>query len=391
MNQMSFRSLLGFFISLLGFSSTIVASAQGAGDTGSSRALPGIASAAQGSSANTELEVGSYCRYVQAVGESNSALLFSPTLFATFSNIPTSATGADSNVFGASRARLQLGVSVSPMRIYRGLITNDVARAECRRYASEVRTPPVALAPITGRTALVAKMHVLEDAIAHGQVVRAKLRVRLETSLATVDEYGALVLQLDGLQDELSQAAAKLAQLPLGPTPNAPGSLAERAAAEDAAQDAQARLRRSQALEFELRAGYYRIFGQEQKVPLFAIASLEFSPGWLWQGSTEARAREAHSSWVRARLAPPAPPPEVQAQLREALSANRKRANELVLTMSDLEMRRKTAEAVPGEQAQHFAEVMWLQLARLRANRAYLDEYGIELQAAISRLSSGAR
>jgi hypothetical protein len=333
--------------------------------------------------------VRSYCRYVQAVGASNSALLFSPTLFATFSNIPTSATGADDSLFGSSRARLQAGVGVSPVRIYRGFVTNDLAKAECRRHASEVRTPVVAPGRLVNeRGALVAKLRVLDEAIATGQAAREKLRAQLETSLATVEEYGTLVLQLDGLNEERGQTSARLALLPAEAAPSAPQDLAERAAAEDAAQEAHARLRRSQAVELDIRAGYYRIFGVEQKLPLFAMATLEFSPGWLWQSSAEASARQAHRAWIKARLAPRAPEPELHGQLTDALQATQRRSQEVASTIADLDVRRAKAQGVPGEHAQHFATVMWLQLAKLRAERAYLDEYAAALRRALAQLAA---
>ncbi len=372
-------------MSLLVFATSRLALAQS--PVAAEAPLPGVAPLVPGSSANTELEVRSYCRYVEALGDSTSTLLLSPSLFATFSNVPTSASGADEDFFGASRARLQLGVAVSPMRMYRGLATKDAARAECRRYTSEARTPLVTPGPVvTERSALLAKMHVLEDAIATGQAAREKLRAQLETAVATVAEYGALVLQLDGLKEELAQSSARLALLPIEPTPPSRSALAERANAEDAAQEAQERLRRSQAFELELRAGYYRIFGVEQKLPLFAMASLEISPGWLWQSSAEARARQAHRAWVQARLAPPAPPAELEGQLREVLLATQRRSQEVAATISDLDARRAKAQAVPGEQAQHFASVMWLQVAKLRAERAYLDEYAAAVLRVLARL-----
>ncbi|RYZ07014.1 MAG: hypothetical protein EOO73_13135 [Myxococcales bacterium] len=371
---------------LLGSSASALAQASASGTASASVAA---SPAPPGSSDNTQLEVSSYCRYVEAVGESNSALLLSPTLFATFSNIPTSATGADDSLFGSSRARLQLGVGVSPTRMYRGLVTNEVARTECRRYASQVRTPVVPAGPfVTERSALVAKIRVLEEAITTGQTAREKLRAQLDTALATVEEYGALVLQLDGLNEERAHASARLALLPVEPTPNSSRALAERARAEDAAQEAQAKLRRSQALELDIRAGYYRIFGVEQKLPVFAMATLEFSPGWLWQSSAEERARQAHRGWVQAKAAAPAIAPELPGQLRDALAATQRRAQEVASTTTDLEARRVKAQSVPGEHAQHFATVLWLQLAKLRAEQAYLNEYAATLQRTISSLTA---
>jgi hypothetical protein len=335
-------------------------------------------------------EIQAYCRYVQAVGESSSALLFAPGLFATFSNIPTSATGADDNLAGASRARLQVGVNLSPTRMYRGYVTGDVADAECQRYAAEARVPVVTL-PSNERPALAAKAEVLREAIARGRELREALVVQLWTSLATIDEYGALALQVNGLESALSDTEAKLAVLPPDSRVDAGPALAALATAEDNAQAAQARLRRSHALEFEIRGGYYRIFGQEQQVPLFAIASLEFSPGWLWQGPADDRARRAHRDWLAARAPRVGPTPEGRTQMSQALTVTRERSRVLDGTLADLEARRVSVKSVPGAEAQRYADVMWLQLSLLRAEQAYLNAYAVALERALARSPASER
>jgi hypothetical protein len=337
-------------------------------------------------SENTEREIEAYCHYVRAVGQSSAALLFSPSLFATFSNIPTTAAATDAL---GSRARLQLGVSFSPLRAYRGFITNDIAKAECQRYAAEARTPPPAVFSVSERAPLLSKIRVLEGAVARGRELRAQLADQLETSLATVDEYRSLALQLNSLEQSLSEAAAKLALAPSEPPPPSPAQAAARADGEDRLQEEQARLRRSQALEFEIRAGYYRIFGQPQSLPAFAMATLEFSPGWLWQSPADTRARVAHSAWLKARTAPPTLPPDVRAGLQQALRLTRERGRVLAATLADLEARRAKVESVPGEQSRHYADVMWLQLASLLAEQAYLNTYAATLDQALASAPHG--
>jgi len=334
-------------------------------------------------SENTEREIEAYCHYVQAVGQSSSALLFSPSLFATLGNVPTTAAEATDDL-GGSRARLQLGLSFSPLRVYRGFVTNDIAKAECQRYAAEARTPPPVVFSLSERAPLLAKIRVLEGAVVRGRELRAKLAVQLETSLATIDEYRSLALQLNSLEQSLSEAAARLALVPNEPPRPSPAHAAARADSEDRLQEAQARLRRSQALEFELRAGYYRIFGQPQTLPAFAMATVEFSPGWLWQAPADARARAAHSAWLKARLAPPTLPPDVRAGLQHALQVTRERARVLGATLADLEARRAIVERVPGEQPRHYADVMGLQLASLLAEQAYLNTYAATLEQALA-------
>lgn len=377
---MSSRARLRLFCALtVGFS--LSHSAQAA--DGPAPAVPASSVAAAPLSDNTEREIEAYCRYVRAVGQSSSALLFSPSLFATLSNVPTTSTEAV-DALGGSRARLQLGVSFSPVRVYRGFVTSDIASAECQRYAAEARTPPPVAFSVSERAPLQAKIRVLEGAVARGKELRTKLALQLETSLATIDEYRSLALQLNSLEQSLSDAAARLALVPNEPPRPSPAHAAARAASEDRLQEAQARLRRSQALEFELQAGYYRIFGQEQSVPAFAMATVAFSPGWLWQAPADARARAAHGAWLKARTAPPKVPPDVVAALRQTLQVVRERARVLAGTLVDLEARRAVVERVPGEQPRHYADVMGLQLASLLAEQAYLTTYAATLEQALA-------
>jgi hypothetical protein len=237
---------------------------------------------------------------------------------------------------------------------------------------------------LSEREPLRAKIRVLEGAVARGRELRAKLAEQVETSLATLDDYRSLTLQLNSLEQNLSEAAARLALAPSEPVPPSPSHAAARADGEDRVQEAQARLRRSQALEFEIRAGYYRIFGQTQSVPAFAMATLEFSPGWLWQAPADARARTAHRAWLNARTAQPTLPPEVRAGLQQALQVTRERARVLAATLADLEARRATVERVPGAQPRHYADVMGLQLASLLAEQAYVSTYAKTLEQALA-------
>lgn len=331
-------------------------------------------------------EVGAYCRYVRAVGHSHSALLFSPSLFATLGNVPTTALEDDESV-ATSRLRLQLGVSFSPTRAYRGFVTNDVADAECERYAAAARVPTSAPFSLDERRPLQSKIKVLEAAVARGRELRAQLAEQLETSLATLDDYRSLTLQLNNLEQGLAEAAGRLALLPSEVPAPAPSLIAARAASEDGLEEAQARLRRSHALELELRVGYQRTFGHEQKVPLFALGILEFAPGWLWQGPADARARSARKAWVEARSAPAErePSEDERRNLQRALELTRARERTLSATLADLEARRAVVERVPGAEARHYADFMSLQLASLLAEQAYLNAYAEELERALAR------
>ena len=56
----------------------------------------------------------------------------------------------------------------------------------------------------------------------------------------------------------------------------------------------------------------------------------------------------------------------------------------LAATLVDLEARRAIVERVPGAQPRHYADVMWLQLASLLAEQAYLNTYAETLEQALA-------
>lgn len=370
--------------------------AQEVGGAAATTASPGLRRDAGGSPALDQARVQAYCRYVEAVADSTSALLLSPTLFANLGTLPGGALITDDGG-GVSqtglRARVQLGISVNPTQMYRGFVTRDLARAECRRYGSAARVQLDWTRIRTGgEAALTARARILEDALKRGREMKADLARKLEASLATVEEYGALSLKLDVLDRQLVETRQQLTEVRAAAAEvSTPAGDVDPAQAEDEVQRLQGNLRRSQAFEIELRGGYDRIFGRDQKIPAFGLATLSFSPGWFWQGPAEHRARQAHREWISAQGAELALTEEAAAQVRERLEQANQRLATLGSVLADLEKRRAEIANVPGERAKRYGELLWLELATLRAERAFLSEYGRELRGILQKGSAPAR
>lgn len=332
-----------------------------------------------------------YCRYVSAVADSGGALLLSPWIFANGGTVLGSDPLQDSTVRQDTvKPRVQVGVGLSPTRMLRATTTRDLARAQCKLYATAARTAfetanlfrRDAPSGIESAAALRAKIQVLSAAAQQGHALLDGLRRKLEASLATVEEYGTLALKVNALEHELGDAELALAALPPRSSVGAwKRARAEGLRAESEVEQAESSLRKSQAFEIILRGGYDQIFGVEQKIPVFGLATVRFSPGWFFQGPAEARAARARREWAERRDM--AGTPEFVSMLRSQLNAATSRLGVVQVTLADLESRRELVKGVPGEHAQRYAEFLWLELAELRAERAYLDEQIKELRATL--------
>jgi hypothetical protein len=149
-------------------------------------------------------------------------------------------------------------------------------------------------------------------------------------------------------------------------------------------------LRRSEALDIELRAGYQRVSGAPGSTPLFAMAELQFTPGWLWQGRHERAAVVAASSWVAAQSEGPQVVAGEREQVGRRVELARSRSREVGVTLAELERRRRAVEAAGGEHATRYASLLWLQLAKLRAEQAFLDTTAAELSKLLEGDGGGA-
>jgi hypothetical protein len=329
-----------------------------------------------------------YCDYVTSVADSDGALLRAPWLFSSFGTL-RGTSSADSDVLDASTGdelvlRLQAGVGFSPTRYFLAGLLDQQARAECERHraGAELRTLGASQQGVT-RAALEAKIEVLESALPDAErMLRASLD-RLEASRTTLQEHGALELRVDGLREKLATASLELAALPRAEPVSADvsGSF-ERLRRWTAAKEAVAsRLRRAGALSLTLRGGYDELLGVPQSLPIFASVALEFNPGWFWQRSADERAERAHAEAVEADvLGQRQSLAAVAQQLAAQLVVIRRRLAEVRTSLGDLRERRARLEAAGSAAAREYAEYVWFDEVRWRADEAFLAEQLATLQ-----------
>jgi hypothetical protein len=363
---------------------------------GGERETADEAPAGAGSALDAARGARAYCEHVALVAASEGALLRAPWLFSTFGTLRGSST-LDADVTGGGlerelSLRLQAGLGFSPTRYYLAGLLDEQAKAECERHRAEAEL----LAYDSGGRgvppgALKAKIGVLREALPRAAALLQQSLDALEASRTTVQEHEALALRVDGLRERLAAAELELAALPpVWADAEPPAGSFERLRRWTAKKQAVASsLRRAGALSLTLRGGYDELFGVPQELPVFGSVSLEFNPGWFWQRGIDERAEHAHAESVAAAgrgreqgLA------DLARQLVAELAIVRRRSAEVKAALADLERRSERLAAAPSSTAREYAEYIWFEAVRLRADDAFLRE---QVRALERITASGAR
>lgn len=317
-----------------------------------------------------------HCEYVTAVAGSQGALWRSPWLLSSFGTLRG---GADDDVAQAGDElvwRLQLGLGFSPTRFIQASLLDDQARAECDRYRAEEELRALATNPDGVTSAgLSAKIEVLEQAMPEAEALLEQSTSALEQSRTTLQEHAALSLRVDDLRQRLADASLQRAALPPAASKPRAGSsvFARLRSASARKEDAAAGLRQSQAVQLTLRGGYDKLFGVAQDLPVFGQVALELSPGWFWQRAYDERAERAHAELVvadrsRAELGLG----DLRRRLLAELAIVRRRESEVGAVLGDLSSRLERLDAESGGSAREYAEYLWFDVVRLRADQALL-------------------
>jgi hypothetical protein len=320
-----------------------------------------------------------YCEYVTERAASEGALWRAPWLFSSFGTArgSTDAFVDDSLVSSELIWRLQAGLGFSPTRFYQAGLLAEQARAECERYRAEQELRALATRPdgVTSE-ALSAQIEVLERALPDAERMIEQSLDELEASRTTVREHSALVLRVDELRQRLAAITLERAALPpTSPGSPPPGSAFERLRSSSARQQAAASsLRQAGAVQLTLRGGYDKLFGVAQDVPVFGAVALELNPGWFWQRAHDERAERAHDELLQTeRSNGQVSLAELRQRLGAELRVVRRRRAEVNAVLGDLSSRLERLQAEGGTSAREYAEYLWFDVVRLRADAARLE------------------
>jgi hypothetical protein len=146
----------------------------------------------------------------------------------------------------------------------------------------------------------------------------------------------------------------------------------------------ESRVRLSRRYDLSLRAGYDRLFGIRDGIPLLATLTFTYNLGSLAQPRAEALAQQGRMGWattgvegVHDRVA------ILLAKLRGVLEVQSQRARESSVLLADLETRYKSVENAPGDSVRAYRDYLWFDLTRLRAEGAYLRAQTEELRTLV--------
>jgi hypothetical protein len=333
-----------------------------------------------------------YCQYVRGVADAESAVLLAPELFASTGLVNAGEAGGTGTPLGPPRLRVTAGVGYDLVGLYRGLAVRRRAEAECRRYralSSLQAAVQTGTAGIGAAAALEARASELAGAIPQGEKLLATLREDVREGRATVEELNALQLRLDGLRALASDTTRERERLasraPVG-TQSLSALLQELRAADDALEEIAAGLRGSAAWDVRLRGGYDELVDVRQDVPLFGTLTVSYNLGGLWQSGANARAAtgrrlaaEEDVEGIRRQV------DQLLRELRATRDAEQRRLQEVTVLVSDLEGQLRGLEALENRQARRYRDYLMMELARLRAEQAYLkahvDALGTFLEA----------
>src|SRR3954468_19102000 len=159
-----------------------------------------------------------YCAFANAVANSESSLLFSPSLFLDYGIVNGNdiTSGAGGTTSGPPAHRLTIGVRYSLVGLLRGVTNKQRASADCDRYraASGLARFLVENREQVSPSALDAKLAILRAAMPKAQELLGKLRTSVERAHATVEELEATQVRVDDLEASLLQAETLRAGLP---------------------------------------------------------------------------------------------------------------------------------------------------------------------------------
>ena len=345
-----------------------------------------LAAALAAPAARAEESASGYCDWVEGVAASESALLFSPAVFASLGfldqgpiAIAPEATGDD--------MRITAGVSYRITGVIEGIAVRRRARAECRRHRALARVGDATL-----RRALEARAAVLEEALGRSDRLLDRTERDLAGRRVTAQDATALRLRVDELRARAARTRAEIAAL------GAPGGggegegdaggalLAYHQADREVARQ-EARLRRTRAFDLSVRAGYDAFTGpiDDDESPLFAVVQVGVNLGALLPGGAEERAASGRRRFIEEERGGAAEP-SLRA-LRVLAAEQRRRAEQTAVLVADLEKQLADLEQVGGDTGRRFRDTVWFELVKVRAEHAYLRAHAAGLAALVGEAS----
>lgn len=307
-----------------------------------------------------------YCDHVKAVAAADSAVAMAPTVFASLGYVDAPATELAPTTTG-NDTRVTAGVAYRLTGLYEGWQTRARADAACRRHQALADVHDAGQA-----RALAAKARVLDEAVAETDAMLARAADDLASRRATAPEVTSIRLRVNDLRALAAETHRALDQLPAARDRSVAGALARFHRADADVERREAALRRARGLELSVRAGYDSFAATEEgDVPYFAVVSASVNLGVFFQIGPNRRAAAARRRLVEVERSG-GPDDATGERLRALLEREAARAEDTAALVADLESQLEQLRAVAGESSRRIAQTVWFDLARVRAEHAYL-------------------
>ena len=306
-----------------------------------------------------------YCDWVEGVAASQRAVLWSPEVFGTFGYLDQTGLTAVPDSTG-NDLRITAGLSYSLSGLYRGAVTRARAEADCRRHQNLGQ-----LEQDTAYRALQARARVLEEALPEAQGLLDAATRDFEQRQANLQELTATRLRVDSLRALMVETQRQLGAAQPAKAAPFTGVLQDYYAADADVERAESKLRWADAWDVSLRVGYDRFVDDDTgDSPLFALASISFNFGALFQGGPNETAAAGRARYVRHQRT--ALNAVTKRRLRATAEAEKRREKETAALVADLEKQLAELESMTTVTSRRYRETVWFEWVKVKAEHEYL-------------------
>lgn len=308
-----------------------------------------------------------YCDYVEGTANAQSATLLAPELIGSFGYVeqPPAAVNPDATQKGV---RLIAGVRYKLSGIYEGIATRNRAQADCRRHRAfeQVRGE-------TASRAIAARLKVLDDAIVEAEKILKTDEADFQARRTTAQEATATRVRVEELRQLSADDHRQLSSLPPPSATPLGGALGTYRRADAEMEDNEAKIRRAQGIDVSVRFGIDEYPERDNPSPYFAVISVGFNLGILFQGGANQRAAKGREKLVESGRGPGVE--GTVDQLRTTLEVETKREKETEALVGELDRQLEALSRIGGEDSKRYKQTVWFEWVKANAQHAYLDAH----------------
>ena len=327
--------------------------------------------------AYAETQDDGYCDYVEGVANADAAIKMSPELIGSIGYVEQPSADA---IPDASQKGLRLiaGVRYSLSGVYEGFATRGRAKADCRRHR--------AFEQVRGETtsrAIAARLRVLDDALREAEQILRTDERDFAARRVTAQEATATRVRVDELRELAAEDHRQLSSLPPPSDRPLTGALTTYRDADADMESYEAKLRRAQAIDVNVRFGVDQYPERDNPQPYFAVLSVGVNLGLLFQAPANARAARARKQLVQSGRGFGVGVEGTVDRLRATIEIETKRAKETDALVKELERQLDALNRIGGEESKRYRQTVWFEWVKAKAQHAYLSTHVASIQEVI--------